>query len=207
MRLLVLVFGMALLIAACGGDSGDESSDTTVADATETTATPQSDGTTGEDTPAATTTTAGQTDDGGGGDVSGVGVGTATIAGETYEFGDIGQPGLQCMPAAFGVAFLAALQSTDGNDGVMVVGIPFPGEEETAGLLPELEVRVGDSTWLANEERAAEGDIPAGSSQVDSYEINGNTITGTATFYDRDSSFGGDLVVEEGTFELTCADE
>lgn len=202
MKRLSVLAVLILIIAACGGDSEGDGDDTSVPDEPATTA-PQADE---PDTPDATAAPAGDADDGGDApDVEGVGVGTATIAGETYQFGDAGQPGLQCRADAFGAAFLAALQRVDGGDGVIVLGIPLPGEEDTAGILPELEVRVGDISWMANEERAAERSIPAGSSQVDSYEVEGNTISGTATFYDDDSQFTDELVVETGTFEVTCA--
>ena len=60
---------------------------------------------------------------------------------------------------------------------------------------------------MANQEKAELNGIPAGSSQVDSYEIDGDTITGTATFYEVNSSYGdGDLIVEQGTFEVTCSE-
>lgn len=214
MRLLVSIVGMALLIAACGGDSGDESTDATVADATDTTAADASDTTTApepDDSGEATTTTTASDDGDDAGAAGGVSTGTVTVGGETYEFLDTGFPGIQCDPDAFGVAFLAGLQTEEATDGVvgsLVVGIPFPGEEETAGLMPEVQASVGDVEWIANPEHAELNGIPAGSSQVDAYEIDGNTITGTATFYERNSSFGdaADLIVETGTFEVTCAE-
>ena len=199
MKRLIVLATLGLLFAACGGDTSEgDSPDTTAAPTADTTTAPASD-----DEPAASTTV--PPDDGEDStSVEGVGVGTVTIGDETFEFGDLGQPGLQCDPEAFGVGFLAALQSTDGNDGTLSVGIPFPGEEETAGIMPQLLVSIGDLDWMANEELAAEQEI-TGSSQVDSYEIDGNTISGTATFAERNSQFSGDLVVETGTFEVTCA--
>lgn len=202
MRRLALLSVLALLIAACGGDSGDDTAATQADTGSDTTTAQESDPE--SESPDTTAAPSGGDDDGSSSDVDGIGVGTVTIGGETFEFGDAGQPGLQCMPEAFGVAFLAALQRTDGDGGINL-GIPFPGEEDTAGIMPELQVSADDAEWFANEEWAAERDIPAGSSQVDSYEIDGNTIRGTATFYNRDSQFGEPEEIETGTFEVTCA--
>lgn len=204
MRRLWILAIFALVLAACGGGEADPTNDT---ETPGTTAQGAPATTQGNDSSSATT----EAPSDGGGSSGGVSTGTVTIGNETYEYEDTGFPGLRCDPDAFGVAFLAALQSSegavDGKIGSLVVGIPFKGEEATAGILPELSASVGDLDWQANEARAAERDIPAGSSQVDSYEIDGNTISGTATFYEENSSFsGGDLVVEKGTFEVTCVE-
>lgn len=205
MKRLALLMILGLFVAACGGDSGDDATDTTAASGSEPTTTAvQADDDAADDEPADTATTADQGSSESSSDVEGVGVGTATIGGETFEFGDAGQPGLQCLPDAFGVAFLAALQRLDGDGGISL-GIPFPGEEDTVGSQPEIQVSADDDEWFANEEWAAERDIAAGSSQVDTYEIDGNTIRGTATFYNRDAQFGEPEEIETGTFEVTCA--
>lgn len=205
MKRLTLVLVLGLLVAACGG-SGDESSATTTGNATAADSTvttqPADDGASNDTTPPST---AAPNDDGAGVEVS---TGSVTVAGETLEFLDTGFPGLQCEPESFGVAFLAALQSEEENDGVlgsMVVGIPFVGQEETAGILPAVSASNGEVEWIADPEFAELNSVPAGSSQVDSYEIDGNTISGDATFYEANSAYSGELVVEQGTFEVTCA--
>jgi len=211
-RSLILLLAAALVFAACGGSDGtgdaqattSPASDDNETEATTASASDETDPTTA--TP--TTGDAGGETDAPAPDAS---VGTLTVAGETYLFADTGFPGLQCMPSAFGVAFLSGLQFVDENgeglDGSLAVNIPFKGEEETAGILPAVTGNVGDLEWIADPEHADLNSIPQGSSQVDSYEINGNTITGAATFYEENSSFGGsDLIVEQGTFEVTCAD-
>ncbi|MGB8362603.1 MAG: hypothetical protein WCE80_14490 [Acidimicrobiia bacterium] len=209
-RVLTLSLVMLLLVAACGGGSGDEGTDepATEGNGGQTAATDADTDDSGETPTTATSSAADSDDQGSGADVS---VGTVTVAGETYHFADTGFPGLQCMPSSFNVAFLAALRQVDENggelDGSLSVGIPFKGKEETAGIMPELDASVGDLEWIANPEHADLNGIPVGSSQVDSYEIDGDTITGTATFYEENSSYGdGDLVVEQGTFEVTCAE-
>lgn len=211
-RVLTLSLMMLLLVAACGGGSSDEGTSEPAAegngDQTATTASDAGDDDSSQTPTTETPTTAGSDDQASSVDAS---VGTVTVAGETYHFADTGFPGLQCMPSSFNVAFLAALRQVDENggelQGSLTVGIPFKGAEETAGILPELDASVGDLEWIANQEHADLNGIPAGSSQVDSYEIDGNTITGTATFYERNSSYGGgDLVVEQGTFEVTCSE-
>lgn len=209
-RVLTLSLVMLLLVAACGGGSGDEGTDEPATEGNGgQTATTDADTDDSGQTPTTAATSGTDSDDQGSSvDVS---VGTVTVAGETYHFADTGFPGLQCMPSSFNVAFLAALRQVDENggelDGSLSVGIPFKGEEETAGIMPELDASVGDLDWIANPEHADLNGIPAGSSQVDSYEIDGDTVTGTATFYEENSSYGdGDLVVEQGTFEVTCAE-
>jgi len=209
-RVLTLSLVMLLLVAACGGGSGDQGTDepATEGNGGQTVTTDADTDDTGQTPTTATSSGADSDDQGSSVDVS---VGTVTVAGETYHFADTGFPGLQCMPSSFNVAFLAALRQVDENggelDGSLSVGIPFKGEEETAGIMPELDASVGDLDWIANPEHADLNGIPAGSSQVDSYEIDGDTITGTATFYEENSSYGdGDLVVEQGTFEVTCAE-
>ncbi len=191
-----------LVLAACGGGSGDEGTGEPQSGGNGDQATTTLAG--GDDGQTSTTTApdAGGDDQGSGVDAS---VGTVTVAGETYHYADTGFPGLQCMPSSFNVAFLAALRQVDESggelEGSLVVGIPFKGEEETAGILPELSASAGDLEWVANEAKAELNGIPAGSSQVDSYEIDGDTITGTATFYEVNSSYGdGDLIVEQGTY-------
>lgn len=209
-RVLALSLVTMLLVAACGGGAGDEGTGEPASDGNgDQTATTVGGGDeSGQTSTTATPASTGGDDSGSGVDVS---VGTVTVAGETYHYADTGFPGLQCMPSSFNVAFLAALRQVDENggelDGSLVVGIPFKGEEETAGILPELSASVGDLNWIANQEHADLNGIPAGSSQVDSYEIDGDTISGTATFYEENSSYGdGDLIVEQGTFEVTCSE-
>jgi len=208
-RRMTMFLSIGMLVAACGGDAGDDPTETIASDSSETSA-PQSS----EDEQPDTTAAAPAEDDGdtadSGGDASS---GTVVIAGESYEFIDNGFPGLQCMPDSFGVAFIAALQPVEGEvDGViggLTVAVPFEGEGEVAGILPAVSISVGELEWIADEEHAELNDLPAGSSQVDSYEIDGNTISGAATFYERNSSFTGnpdDLIVETGTFEVTCVD-
>ncbi len=206
-RLSTVLMAALLALAACGGDSGsgDTQDETTVESSTA-----QTSGTDDTESAPATSATVGSVDatDGPTPDAS---VGTLTVAGETYTFADTGFPGLQCMPASFNVAFLSFLMLVDENgealQGGLTVAVPFKGSEETAGILPAVSGTVGDLEWIADPEHADLNGIPQGSSQVDSYEIDGNTITGTATFYEETSSFGqGDLVVEKGTFEVTCAD-
>lgn len=207
-RPIVLVLVM-FVVAACSGGAGEE---TTEDPGGPTTQAPGSDGGEAEDTGTTAPTGGSSDDDGSGGDDSGsnTSAGLLTITGETYRFADTGFPGMQCEPSAFGVAFLAALRQVDETgaelDGGLSVGIPFPGEEETAGTLPEVTANVGEMEWVADPEHAELNGIAAGSSQIDSYEIDGNTVTGTGTFYEENSSFGdGDLMVEQGTFEVTCA--
>lgn len=49
--------------------------------------------------------------------------------------------------------------------------------------------------------------VEPGMSQVDSVEIDGQTVHGTATFLRQNSLFSGDVETATGTFEATCGEE
>jgi hypothetical protein len=210
-RVLRLSVVMLLLLAACGGSGGDGSDEAASNDSDDQPNTTQPAVSEEDSGQTQTPTTTTSPSDGGEGSRSDASTGMVTVAGESYDFADTGFPGLQCEPSSFNVAFLAALRFVDENggelDGSLSLGVPFKGEEETAGIMPEVSASVGDLKWIASPEHAELNNIPVGSSQVDSYEIAGNTISGTATFYEENSSFGGgELIVEQGTFEVTCVE-
>ena len=79
---------------------------------------------------------------------------------------------------------------------------------------PKVEVKLSidsDLRWIADEtfyERS--DDLPAGLGVTD-FSIDGSTASGTAVFFEEESFHqlfsGSPLVVEEGTFEVTCAGE
>ena len=74
-----------------------------------------------------------------------------------------------------------------------------------------VEVSVGDEDWVADEASDLfdmSDALQPGMSQVDSVEIDGSTVRGTATFVRELSLFVGDEPeVVTGTFEATCGEE
>lgn len=212
-----LVITVALLVAACGDSGGDEGAadpqdvTTTAPDATTTTQPSGSDD-------GGSTDGGGSTDDGADGDAHRA---TATIDGVTYTFADTGFPGQQCLSDFFGV-FIAALFMVDdqGNPNIEggAISIAIPHEDTDRAEVdqwPEVSVNVNDPDleWIADEKGAEEFEIEPGISQVDSYTVDGNTITGTASFYEQNSYWavaGGqaeELVTATGTFEVTCGSD
>lgn len=215
-----ILAAVSVVVAACGG-SGD-GADTGQADDVTTTQAAPSDGG-GEETPA-TTAAADESEAGDAGsqdppEAAGVGTATVTIDGETHTFGDAGIAS-QCRPDFFGV-FLVTLSLT-GDDGtsrleagsLSLALLQEDADPEELDQRPEVVVSIvaTDQEWIASEEKAEEFELEPGTSQVDSYTIDGNTVTGTATFFEEDSYFavaGGSadsIETATGTFEVTCVE-
>lgn len=218
MRLLALIIGMVLVIAACGGDSSDVESDnggnqpdTTQVDTTQA---PADDG----DSEQSTATTIGsESDSDDTGDTEGSGPSTAavTLGDETYNFSTEGAVVAQCLTDLFGI-FSIQLPMVDDSgapaDGNVAIVVLREGTDpEVVGEVNAVEVSVGDEDWIANEADMMfeQSDLlEAGMSQVDSVEIDGRTVRGTATFFRQNSLFGGgDVETLTGTFEATCGEE
>ena len=171
-----------------------------------------------------TTTTLPETqapDSGGGGQtqVSGLGVASVTIEGETYNFGDTGVA-IQCTPDFFGV-MMVALQMVDENGDQAPQGGGFGAALLHEGTDPAVvgqlnsigfSLKALDKEWIANEEDIASLGLDSGSSQVDTVMVEGNTASGTATVYELNSYYavqGGTaegVDVAQAAFEITCAD-
>lgn len=206
-RVIIVSMALLLALAACGGDTGRDSAsngDQTTTGAVNTTQ-PEGGGASDETTPPSG-------DDGGSDDSEGSGPSTATVTlgDETYEFSTEGAIVAQCLTNLFGI-FSVQLPAVDGDGGVAIVALREGTDPETVGEVNAIEVDLGDETWVADE-----GDdmfdqfeqLEPGMSQVDSVEIDGRTVRGTATFYRRNSLFGGgDVETLTGTFEATCGEE
>lgn len=206
-RVIIISMALLLALAACGGDTGGDSAsngDQTTTGAVNTTQ-PEGGGASDETTPPSG-------DDGGSDDSEGSGPSTATVTlgDETYEFSTEGAIVAQCLTNLFGI-FSVQLPAVDGDGGVAIVALREGTDPETVGEVNAIEVDLGDETWVADE-----GDdmfdqfeqLEPGMSQVDSVEIDGRTVRGTATFYRRNSLFGGgDVETLTGTFEATCGEE
>lgn len=207
-----LVIAIALLAAACG-DSGGDAGATDPQDVTTTTA------------PDATTTTqpsgsddGGSSGDGANGDALQA---SATIDGVTYTFGDTGFAAQQCRPDFFG-GFFAVLYMVDdqGNPNIEggTINVALLHEDTDPAELdqwPEVTVSIADPDlkWIAAEKGNEGITIDPGISQVDSYTIEGTTVSGTASFYEQNSYWavaGGqaeELVTATGTFEVSCGSD
>ena len=175
------VAAMALLVAACGGESGGEQ-----AGATTSTAGAASDatGTPGADGPD-----------------NSYGSAVFVISDTRYEFA-IGQFGCSRRENELG----ANGDATDGSEGSFLVRLPLTIEEWDSRDSHIVRFSTPGSRWQAigptDEGSAYEGP------RVDDFEIDGTTVTGTFWVVDREVfSYIGDpdeLELVEGTFEITC---
>ena len=141
---------------------------------------------------------------------SGASTATATIGGETYEFSTEGAMVAQCQTDMFGI-FSVQLPGVDGDGGISIVALLEGTDPAVVGEVNAVEVSVGDDDWVADESSdlfdMSDG-LQPGMSQVDSVEIDGSTVSGTATFVRQLSVIGGgEPETMTGTFEATCGEE
>ena len=116
---------------------------------------------------------------------------------------------------------MVALVMVDENGDQMPQGGGFGGALLHEGTDPAVvgqlnsigfSLKALDQEWVADEEDIEALGLDPGSSQVDSLVIDGNTASGTATVYERNSYYrvqGGNadsVDVAQATFEITCAD-
>jgi hypothetical protein len=218
MKVFAVCGVMLLPLAACGGsDDSSDGSDAEVAatdgsgDATATEAPPpdgDTDGTVAD--PAAETTAPPSGGDSGESGGSGPSTATATIGGETYEFSTEGAIVAQCQTDMFGI-FSVQLPGVDGDSGISIVALREGTDPAVVEQVNAVEISVGDEDWVADESSdlfdMSDG-LQPGMSQVDSVEIDGSTVRGTATFVRQLSVFGGgEPETVTGTFEATCGEE
>ena len=209
-RLLAMAVALSLVVAACGGGSGDDATENggdqpnpTQAPATQPAA---DDGGSDETAPPA----------GDGGDDtsdsegSGPSTATVTLGDQTYNFSTEGAVVAQCLTDLFGI-FSIQLPMVDGDGGVAIVVLHEGTDPNVVGEVNSVEVSVGDEDWKADEahtEFDQSGGLKAGMSQVDSVEIDGRTVRGTATFVRQLSLFSeGEVETVTGTFEATCGEK
>ena len=204
-RWLAMVAVVVLVAAGCGGDSGDD--DDGRGAATATTQPASDNGGSDETTP----TTPASGDDGGGDEGTGPSTASVTLGDQTYSFSSEGAVVAQCLTDLFGI-FSVNLPLADGGDGNIGILALYP---ETDPAVVEqvngVRVAIGDEDWVADEDDLmfdSSDILEEGMSQVDSVEIDGNTVRGTATFFRQLSLFaGGEVETITGTFEATCGEE
>lgn len=222
-KFLVASVALLLPLAACGG-SDDDSADDAGGSTTPTQA-PTTEGAAAVETGDAPTptqapttvsgsdaTTAPPADAGdGGGDAGGSGpsTATATIDGETYNFSTEGAVVAQCQTDMFGV-FSVQLPMVDGDGFINIVALLEGTDPAVVGQLDAVTLSIGDEDWLADEASDMfdmSDQLEPGMSQVDSVEVDGSTVRGSATFVRRNSAFVGEIETATGTFEATCGEE
>ena len=212
---IVIMCGVALALAACGG-SDDDSSIELPDDALETTEAGDETATDdqSDDESSSEVTSPPQSDDDSGdsGDSDGSGPSTATvtIGGETYEFSTEGAVVAQCQTDMFGV-FSVQLPGVDGDSGIGIVALLEGTDPEVVGQVDAVQVSIGDEDWIADEASdlfEVADSLQPGMSQVDSVQVDGSTVRGTATFVRQLSLFvDGEPETATGTFEATCGEE
>jgi hypothetical protein len=146
----------------------------------------------------------------------GSGAGAVVLDGESYEFSTAVEAAdssfyFGVCQEVFGIV-VANLALTDGSDVTVDMQIP-PIDWETYDdgrySPPRIEIRINDpyQSWIADAEWASVNGVD-GQSQVDTFERDGSSATGTATFLDPSSIFAdppGEPV--QGTFEVGCEEE
>ena len=202
--LLTILVLLLAAVVACSGDDDDDADDGS-SDAPTT-------------TEAASNDDSGDSDDGD--DASsddamddldeidfGDGLVVVTIGEERFEF-DLNDGFNACRDVFGGLQFGGA--GTDGRDSQLTGWIP-PADWESYDdgrydpPAIEVENKETNQQWIADAARAEESGIPAGSSQVDSFEIDGLRASGTATFIDT-FSLEDPAPVVQGTFEIACTE-
>jgi hypothetical protein len=198
---------MLLVGAACGGGSGDDAAADGGDAAAATTQPALDDGASVETTVA----TPSGGDDGGAEDGTGPSTATVTLGDQTYNFSTEGALVAQCLTDLFGV-FSVQLPMADGDDGSIAIVALYPDTDpDVVGEVNAVRVAIGDEDWVADEDDLlfeSSDKLEAGMSQVDSVEISGRTVRGTATFFRQLSVFAdGEVETTTGTFEATCGEE
>ncbi len=208
----VLVVLVALVLAACGGN-GDSAEDDTPSPTTPTESDPinePSDGDTSDDS----ATDLADTDIGEFFDTAG-GIATVIIGDETWEFVLVPDVPIASCDADFFGGFVAILvnEGADMASPMNAMTVRLPGGDFTDP--PILTVNLGASgelEWIADETIYEQNaDLPDGLG-VTGFSIDGNTASGTATFFEQESFFQfgaglGDLLTADGTFTVTCASD
>lgn len=123
-----------------------------------------------------------------------------TVGDETYEFDVEAHVAGRCDPDFFGAFWVLAV-TADGSNGNLEMFIVPEGNtnhDETSKIKVGVE-DIDGRDWRADED-GGEG-TPEGQSRVDSFTIDGDTVSGSATFVDV---YAGDGATAQGEFTATC---
>ena len=202
-RIQIVLLILALLAAACGGDDGSD--DTTAAD--QPAATSDNGDSSEEPPPTAPPPNTSGDDDGDPSDGSGPSTATVTIGDQTFEFSSEGALVAQCLPDLFGTMSVQLPLAGDNSAGLSLFALHEGTDPSVVGQNNAIEVRLADANWVADPEdvRIAGNADYEGLSQVDSVEVSGNSVTGTATFVNTDNF--SEVESATGTFDATCGEE
>jgi hypothetical protein len=191
-----------LALAACGG--GDD-------DAGEPTADEPAAATEPADEPAAATEPAADEppgDEPAAEDAPATGDNTArvTIDGTTYEVDVSLGPAPTCNPDFF-AAFLVSGGDSQGFFSALMPPPDDPNHTDPPNV--SLRVNDGEFEWIADPAKQMSG-VEPGESQVDDFTVDGNTVSGTATFVELNETYahsGGGPKAQpiSGTFEVSCS--
>jgi hypothetical protein len=213
-RFTAAALTVLLVVSACGGSSDDASEDSGAdqSDTSQAATTQAATQDTASDQTAPPTTSGG--DDGTDAEGSGPSTATVTLGGETYNFSTEGAVVAQCLTDLFGI-FSVQLPMVDDSgaqaDGsVAIVALREGTDPDVVDEVNSIEVAIGDEDWVADEADMMfeQSDLlEPGMSQVDSVEIDGRTVRGTATFFRQGSVFTDEIETQTGTFEATCGEE
>jgi hypothetical protein len=211
-RLMVLLGVVVLVVAACGGESTEDAGESAEDGGDQPTTTQPADDSGDDDAgsedqaPPATEADNGDGDDVSGGE--GPSTATVTIGDETYEFSSEGALVAHCLSDLFGIMSVI-LPLADGGDGsIEIIALHEGTDPVEVEQINSVLVKIGDDRWIADPEDVNFNGDPdtAALSQVESVEVNGSTLTGTASFVGRDNvTF--EWVPMTGTFEATCGEE
>ena len=159
-----------------------------------------------------TADTAADADEGATGEPTASGAGddvaVVTIGGETFEIDVTPTAVFRCDPAFFG-----AFWALGGDDTARIeLLLPPPDDPNFADQPPTITVELDDRgiKWIADGTREMAGVEPGGS-QVDDFSVDGNTVTGTATFADLNESYAFQGGVGDppesitGSFSVSCS--
>ncbi len=197
-RVTVLFVGVLLVVAACSGDStedgGDDGGDQP------TTTQPADDG---ADEPT-TTQPADDGDDDSGGE--GPSTATVTIGDATYEASSEGALVAQCLPDLFGVMAVNLPLADGGDGGIEIIALHEGTDPAVVEQENRVHVSIGDFDWWADPLEINLGPDEAAVSGVESVNVDGSSLTGTASFVGRDVTTR-EWVSMTGTFEATCSEE
>jgi hypothetical protein len=213
----MLSLAVLLALAACGGDSGEGATDTggDQPDPTQAVTTqPASDDGGSDETTPPTGDRGDDATDSSNSDGSGPSTATVTLGDQTYNFSTEGAVVAQCLTDLFGTFSIQLPMIDDSgapSDGsVAILALHEGTDPEEVGQVNAVEVSVGDEDWVADEaDMMFEQSelLEPGMSQVDSVEIDGRTVRGTATFFRQNSLFTDQVETATGTFEATCGEE
>ena len=131
---------------------------------------------------------------------------SVTIGGTTYTVDVSLGPAPRCDPD-----FFAAFWVSGGDSQGFFSALLPPPDDPNHTDPPNVSLRVNDSglEWIADPSKQMSG-VEPGESQVDEFTVDGNTVSGTATFVELNETYahsGGGPKAQPitGTFEVSCA--